>query len=138
MTDDDLREIETREAQATPGPWYAHRTDDEVHSNARYVSIEPSDFRHDNKTRMWAGSQQQARPEDVIAITLLQNPQLAIADACDENTLFLAHARTDIPRLVTEVRRLRARVLELEVRSGKSDSVSDAARLDPDTFAEGG
>jgi hypothetical protein len=118
MTDDDLEQIEKRAAEATPGPWYPHRTDDQVHSNARYVSVEPSDFAHDNKTRMWAGSRQQANPEGVIAITLLQSPGLAVADACDENTLFIAHARTDVPSLVSEVRRLRERVAELEKKMG--------------------
>lgn len=120
MTDDHLKEIETRAALATPGPWYAHRTDDELYSSAAYVSIEASDFNHDNKTRMSAGSPQQAKPEGVIAITLLQNPQLAVADACDENALFIAHARTDVPQLIAEVRRLRERVVEMEKSARKT------------------
>jgi len=114
MTDHELAQIEERAASATPAPWYAHATDDCSHTNARYVSIEPSDFSHDNKEGLCEDSPDQAQPKAIIAITLLQSPRLATVAACDENTIFIAHARTDVPTLVAEVRRLRRRVVELE------------------------
>ncbi|GGR31889.1 hypothetical protein GCM10008957_48190 [Deinococcus ruber] len=45
--------------------------------------------------------------EQVIAITCLQSLQLAYQDASDENALFIAHAREDVPALLAEIRRLR-------------------------------
>lgn len=112
LTDEELTEIEVRANAATPGPWYAHATDDEVFSNARYISLEPGEFRHDNKRSMDSQSDERADSEQVIAITLLQSPRLADCDECDENTLFIAHARSDIPRLIAEIRRLRAMILD--------------------------
>lgn len=110
ISDDELAEIEARAGAATPGPWYAHATDDEVFSNARYVSVQPGEFRHDNKRGMDSQSDERADSEKVIAITLLQSPRLAECNECDENTLFIAHARSDIPRLIAEIRRLKAGV----------------------------
>lgn len=115
MSDAELIEIETRASAATPGPWYAHATDDNVFSNARYVSLEPGEFRHDGKQSMDEESHDKADSEKVIAITLLQSPQLADCDECEENTVFIAHARSDIPRLIAEIRRLRAMISEVQV-----------------------
>jgi hypothetical protein len=105
MTPEQLSKIEARLNAATPGPWYAHATDDDMAMNARYVGLEPCKFRHDERCGMGADCD---APENVIAITLLQHPALALADENDENTLFIAHAWTDIGNLVAEVRRLRA------------------------------
>ena len=80
MIEKQLQLIEERAARATPGPWYAHATDDMHASNARYVSVAPGNiFHHDNKRGMLEGASHQAKPEDVVAITLLQSPKLACA-----------------------------------------------------------
>ncbi len=114
MIERQLQQIEERVAKATPGPWYAHATDDMYATNARYVSIKPGNIHHhDNKRGMSDGDKHQADPNSVVAITLLQAPLLARTDECDENALFIAHARTDVPLLIAEVRRLQAQVGEL-------------------------
>lgn len=115
MTESELAEIEVRVAKATPGPWYARATDDVAFMNARYVGTQPvapgdAEFRHDGLCGL---SEDGGDSRNVVAITLLQLPRLADLDECDENTEFIAHAREDVPRLVAEVRRLRARLAEL-------------------------
>ncbi len=113
MTEKQLRQIEARAAKATPGPWYAHATDDMYASNALYISVEPGSIdHHDNRHGMEEGNWKQADPGGVVAITLLQSPLLACVKSreWDENSVFIAHARTDIPLLAAEVRRLRMRV----------------------------
>jgi hypothetical protein len=110
MTDNELVEIERRAVAAAPGPWFARATDDGAFMNARYVGLDPiapddHDFRHDELQGMSEG---EGKSNRVIAITLLQYPRLADGPNEDENTEFIAHAREDVPRLVAEVRRLRA------------------------------
>lgn len=104
ISEADLLAIEQRAAKATGGPWHPHFTDDEEFSSAAYVSTEMGKIGHDNKRRLFAGGKDQANPAKVVAITLLQTPYLAITDECSANTQFIAKARTDIPRLVLEVR----------------------------------
>jgi len=48
---------------------------------------------------------------EVVAGTLIQNPEPYVNCAdrrWDENALFIANARADVPRLIAEIRRLRA------------------------------
>jgi hypothetical protein len=83
-------------------------------SNARYVSIKPGNiYHHDGRRGLADGGKHQADPNGVIAITLLQGPYLACSRECDENALFIAHARADVPLLVAEVRRLQGQVAAL-------------------------
>lgn len=118
MTDRELEEIRERTAAATPGPWFAHATDDRYSMNAFYVSVVPSEtgFRHDGQHGLDPNSDEQANPAEVIAITLLQAPRLVEIGGrdndmtdwkCDENTLFIAHSRVDMERLLAEVDRLK-------------------------------
>ncbi len=106
MNEEELNEIEKRA--------FVKATDDELFSNARYVSTVPGEFRHDNKRSLGESAVEKIDPEQVIAITLLQNPDLVYQDQCDENTEFIAHAREDIPKLVNEIRALKIRIVELE------------------------
>jgi hypothetical protein len=105
-----LADVEREWTATTPGTWYAHASDDELFSTARYVSTQPprrgQEFVHDNRRALFAGSKDQADPERVVAITLLQNPSLAEADQCDPNTLFIAHMHQHLPRLLAVIRRL--------------------------------
>jgi hypothetical protein len=107
--DTELEEISLRASRATPGPWFGHATDDEYASNALYISTKkgPGITVHDNLRAMSDGDPNQAIPSTVVAITLLQAPCLCQPDACEENTEFIAHARSDIPRLIEEIKRLR-------------------------------
>lgn len=107
MTEQRLAEIEARANAATRGPWFAHATDDQMFMNARYVSITPGSFHHDEGNGMAEGWSSQVDSETVVAITLLQSPRLVDPDEMDENTEFIAAARFDVPALVMEVRRLR-------------------------------
>lgn len=133
---DRLAEIRQRCEAATPGPWYPKATDDACCMNARYVSLVPGEWRHDDGRGM-------AEPADyasVVAITLLQSPRLACVsdERWDENTLFIAHAREDLPALLEVVEaavkaRLAAR-LEAEAREtwehGGDSAKYDAAIQD--------
>jgi hypothetical protein len=115
MSDNEVRMIAARASRATPGPWYSHATDDEYASNALYVSSIPgTKERHDNRRGLSHGNAHQVPPEQVVAITLLQAPRLCQPDEYEENTDFIANARSDVPHLVEEVWRLRKRVAELE------------------------
>jgi hypothetical protein len=113
MTEQELSEIEFRRDAASPSPWYARITDDVFSMNALYVGTHQGSqmdksWSRDNKPGLEAGGNHQEPPGRVIAITLLQQPHLAdVADEkWDENTLFIAHAREDIPKLIAEIRHL--------------------------------
>lgn len=149
MSNLNLAEIEARAKaaaalaeKATAGPWYAHATDDEYFMNARYVGTVPGpqsrtrtveladgttreftttgDFIHDGGNGMALGFPDQADSESVVAITLLQQPRLADPDGCDENTLFIAAARSDVPALAADVAALVAEVARL--RAAQEDA----------------
>jgi len=64
---------------------------------------------------MACGGPDQAEPVSVVAITLLQMPNLCCPKECEENTEFIAQARSDVPRLVAEVRRLKKQLQKLQV-----------------------
>jgi hypothetical protein len=116
ISDDELGAMAASADQATPGPWFTHATDDEYSSNALYVSTIPgSKEQHDNRRGMADGDPFQATKTTVVAITLLQKPFLCLPNECEENTEFIANARTDVPRLIIEVRRLKKRLKELGV-----------------------
>lgn len=89
LTEEQLLEIEARCKAATPGPWE------------------------------WSGG----RYDDVRLVGLGQTvlqPDLyhceAYIDVSDADKLFIAAARSDVPALVAEVRRLSDALSELEVR----------------------
>ena len=103
MTPERLAEIETRCNATTPGPWEYENIDDGMCMNADVVrtcgdgAVDdfPLDGPYEDKER-------------IVAITLLQAPRFAsIADnRWEENAQFIAHARTDVPDLIAEIRRL--------------------------------
>ena len=82
MSEDELSAIEERAERATPGPWHAHR-------DADSIGLGPIVFVHiprADKDRSYA---------------------LTNGERENSNRDFIAHARTDVPALVAEVRRLR-------------------------------
>lgn len=96
LTDAELDEIEARAEKATEGPWVAECGS----SNSPcidFVLTENIDPRLDDRAS--------------IAETYTDEA---------ENADFIASARTDVPRLVAEVRRLRAQVERLTVPLGES------------------
>lgn len=84
-----LQETRDRADKATRGPWYLVNCDDR-------------DFASMLRVTTAADSE---RPEDTVAIILLQNPlEACVADErWDENGEFIARARVDVPRLIEMV-----------------------------------
>lgn len=101
LSERDLKAIEERVSAATPGPWYVHLLDDDWFMNLVAVSTVPDDEH--------VGDRSQFDPGTVVASALVQHPRYVdVADQrWDENAQFIAAARTDVPRLLAEVRRLR-------------------------------
>ncbi|HEV7737003.1 MAG TPA: hypothetical protein VGO47_06470 [Chlamydiales bacterium] len=80
ITDEELKQIETRCLQAQPGPWRAY--------------IEGRD--HESANDFIMTGQGDNRGEDIEMI-----------GATDADFDFIANAKQDIPKLVEEIRRLR-------------------------------
>ena len=114
MSNGELEEIWARAKSATPGPWFVHYTDDEHAANARYISSEPGPAAHDERQGMAVGPDQ-ANPNEVIAITLLQEPLFCRSKEFENNSIFIAAARSDIPKLVEEVRKLKEELRKLKI-----------------------
>lgn len=113
---DDALELD---ALATPGPWFAHYTDDMYAANAVFVSTQPKDEQIDPGRGLAAGAIEQIEPGYVVAIVLLQNPPLAnISDErWDCNARFIAAARTYMPQMAKEIISLRGQINAM--RQGK-------------------
>lgn len=101
LSERELNDIEERANSATPGPWFVQQLDDREFMTLVAVSTAPDAESDDSSKGFQSGRN--------VALTLVQNPlYAAISDELwDENARFIAHAREDIPRLVTEVKRLR-------------------------------
>jgi hypothetical protein len=106
MTEDDLKAIEARANAATPGPWATGAGKVEG-GQVRELVIAPND-------------------DVIVAIAYggFGNP----VDRTSEDRKFIAHARTDVPALVAEVRRLRG-VVE---RLGSSEAFTIPMSIDGD------
>jgi hypothetical protein len=104
VTEDDLKAIERRSNAATPGPWYVRNLDDDWATSFIAVSTKPdSEGNRADRWPAWSG-------EDNVAATLVQSPNPYVAiedDRWHANAEFIAAARLDVPRLVSEVWRLR-------------------------------
>src|SRR6476619_382117 len=110
LTSDELLAIESRCNAASPGPWYPRASDDGHSMTGFYVGLRPgpvhssAELVHDNRHGLDINSHD--FDPDIIAITLLQCPRMVDQEYEDHNTIFIAHAREDVPRLINEVRRL--------------------------------
>ena len=91
MTLDELLEIETRLTTATPGPWQTREGDPSTVETTAPAAAENQREICDTGFRDSPGGAQE----------------------CRANARFIAHAPTDIPRLIAEVRRLSAEVHRL-------------------------
>lgn len=108
LTDQQIDEIEAREKAATAGPWgfydgdnYADVAADLAMTGRGSYSYREKIARLEDET-YWDDSAHEDDDEE-------RAPEQMAANAA-----FIAHARADVPALLAEVRRLRARVAELE------------------------
>src|SRR4051794_37613525 len=95
--DSELQEIESRAQAATPGPWHVRFLDDDAAANLVAVSTVPDTGRGE-RWPAWDDT-------EMVAATLVQFPKPYVAgpdDRWDENAVFIAHARSDVPRLLAE------------------------------------
>lgn len=100
MTDARLDEISALADQATPGPW---------------------EIAYDHDDRPDTGQSVQF-PTAIGPFTWIEHPTARE----DADSVFVAAARTDIPELVAEVRRLRAQVAELDERDAWLSALEQA------------
>ncbi|HEX8903682.1 MAG TPA: hypothetical protein VF771_02430 [Longimicrobiaceae bacterium] len=81
LTPDDLGEIEARCQRASPGPWRSMVEGRDHLSGSSFIMTGPPDRR---------------------------GVDIELSGATEADQEFIAHARQDIPRLIGEIRRLRA------------------------------
>jgi hypothetical protein len=102
MTENELEEIEARAARATPGPW----------------TYEAEDYNGDNWLvgSILAGNSCLDGKDYCVHITTdhVRASRLYRGSDASTDADFIAHARSDIPHLVREVRRLQAKLADLE------------------------
>lgn len=103
LTDADLEALTTMTEAATPGPWYVRGLDDS-HAMGLIAVSTVDDDRH----LRWPDFDHR----EIVAATLIQEPRYVdhASDRCDEDALFIATARMAMPRLLAEVRSLRAKL----------------------------
>ncbi len=111
LSDRELDELDELAQAATPGPWFVRGLDDEHAMNLVAVSTTPDT----GLGERWPDFDYR----EIVAATLVQQPRYVDAadERWDENAQFIATAREAVPRLVTEIRRLRR---QLEAGSGQS------------------
>jgi hypothetical protein len=102
LDEHEIERIEGLAGAATPGPWFVRQLDDNRFMSMVAVSVIPESGSGDSANALDG--------EKNVALTLVQDPQYAVIsdDLWDENAAFIASARTDVPRLVAEIRRLRS------------------------------
>lgn len=103
LTEADLQAIEEREQGAHPGPWERWVGHASVHAGV--VKNDPNCIRTRNDSESGVVCE---CDEDDLGEDGDDGQQIAQA-----NALFIAHARTDVPRLVAEVRALRQYIGEI-------------------------
>jgi len=101
---EELEEIEVMAEAATPGPWYVRFYDDEAAMNITAIATTDDDGADIRYPEFDHG--------EIVAATLIQHPRYVdITDGrWDENARFIAASRELVPKLIAEVKRLRARL----------------------------
>ncbi len=92
-----VRELRRLADAATPGPWHVRRTDDPSLMTAYYLTTEKGAGLLD--VEKWD------HPTTVVAIALLQDPNLALSSQSGENAEFIARSRVLVPRLCDALER---------------------------------
>jgi hypothetical protein len=103
LSDDELQGIRQRCADATPGPWVWVNTEasslGEVNAN-KLVRWDPARLTEVDGIPVFLGQ------DEVLSVEAFDGESSFYVDPVD--AAFIAHAREDIPKLLTEVDRLRA------------------------------
>jgi len=124
LTDAELEAIERRCAEASPGPWVAQivGTLEEAKMLGRFRWAQPDPgFGPWNITPqtevgiVWRAPDKLRKPDDTPMPMRIALPGVVEVTAADAE--FIANARADLPRLVSELRRLRALLDQHRVRS---------------------
>jgi hypothetical protein len=94
--------MEARAAAATPGPWFVRLLDDEAALALVAVATIPDSGLGERYPEFDDAT--------IVAATLVQHPAYAYVEdeRWHENAVFIASARSDVPRLIAEIRRLRS------------------------------
>jgi hypothetical protein len=102
ISDEELVEMSEVATMATPGPWHVRYLNDSDYMTLVAVSTEVDAENHSSNYPDFDS-------RTIIAATLVQRPDYAGVsdDRWGENAYFIAKSRTDVPRLVAEVQRLR-------------------------------
>lgn len=102
IDDTELERIQQTANSATPGPWYVRQLDDRAFMSLIAISSAPDTGRGEPWPEFDAG--------EIVAITLVQDPRYAAVsdERWEQNAGFIASARDDIPKLIGEIKRLRA------------------------------
>lgn len=118
--------------------WYAHATDDKCCACAQYVSTVPGLFGHDGRRGLEEGGNRQVNPSTVIAITLLQNPHLAVHDSgeWDKLTRFIAQSKKGWPYAIrramsAEARRINSKLEQLKSLRALVEKTTTTLELTP-------
>lgn len=129
LTDDELDVIDERVSACTPGPWHVRSLDDDYAMVLIAISTKPDR----GLSEMWPNFD----CGEMVAATLVQRPRYVDAEdgLWDENAWFIANARTDVPRLIKEIRRLRQQ-LPIDLLSGWLDTDEPMVEAIGNTLAE--
>jgi hypothetical protein len=99
---EELEEADALAEAATPGPWHVRFFDDDVAMNIVAIATTADDGADIRYPEFDQG--------EIVAATLIQHPRYVdIVDGrWDENARFIAASRELVPKLIAEVKRLRA------------------------------
>ena len=121
LTDAELEAIERRCAEASPGPWIAQilGTLEEAKTLGRFRWAQPDPgfgawpiTPHTEVGVVWRANKLRKPDDTPLRIGLPGVVEVTAADA-----EFIANARADVPRLLSEIRRLRALLAQQPMRT---------------------
>lgn len=98
LTDAELEEMERRAEAASSGPWWVEPRE--------YDPMFPKDSAYGVAGHSICRRGNESNPHRHLRVHLMCNPNFPEQGQLDMQ--FAAHARSDVPRLIAEVRRLRA------------------------------
>jgi len=121
MTDEELSAIEERAKAATAGPWRVEEHALDLTDAGTDHGMPPM-FNREVRTSWVHGQAKDTFPITPVWVSPFYSPNAHVRMSAHDAT-FIAAARTDVPALVEEVRRLRAEVAQVNrVLTGERDA----------------